>query len=333
VTYVSRRLFVQGAGGLCLGLLAGCARPFEAASSNRVYRIGVLFGARTAASPEAEAFRQGLQEHGWREGEDVTLEYRTAEGKPERLPGLAAELVNLPVDLLMTGGADATRAAQQATSAIPIVIGATPDAVAEGLVGSLARPGGNVTGISMMRSQLAGKLLQLLHEATPGVTRVAVLWSPGGPDKIAAFKAVEAAARVLNVELVSTEVNDVDGLEGACDFAIQQNAGAMVVLSNLNTLSQPVRVIQLASERRLPSIYDQIAYRDAGGLMLYIPSTTDGYRRSAAHVDKILKGAKPADLPVEQPLRFDFVINLKTAQALGLTIPQHVLLQATEIIQ
>jgi putative tryptophan/tyrosine transport system substrate-binding protein len=327
---LSRRAFVGGAAGL--GLLAGCGRlPGQAAMPARLYRIGLLWGARTPDSPEADAFRQGLHEYGWREGENIALEYRMAEGRRERLAPFAAELVQLPVDIIVTGGPDATLAAKQATSSIPIVIANTPDAVEEGLVASLARPGGNVTGLTAMRRQMAGKRLELLKATLPGVSHAAAISGRGGPQLD--IKMAQDAARILGVRLSPMEVNGASSLQDALDAAVRDNAGAIMVLSDQFLLASHARVVQLAAERGIPVMYDDRAYMDAGGLMVYAPNSPSLVRRAAYYVDRILKGTKPADLPVEQPMRFDFVVNMKTARELGITFPNEIMLQVTEVIQ
>jgi putative ABC transport system substrate-binding protein len=330
---VSRRAFVAGAGATGAGLLAGCGRwPGQAEPPAKVYRIGLLWGARTPESPEAAAFRQGLQEYGWREGENVTLEYRMADGRPERLSPFAAELVRLPVDIILTGGPAATLVAKQATDSIPIVIANTPDAVEEGLVASLARPGGNVTGLTAMRGRTAGKRLQLLKEALPSVSHVAVLSGRGSQFPLQVEVAQEAA-ELLGIRLSLSEVDRPADLEHAFDAAIRENAGAVLVLTNERLLAVHARVVELAAERGVPAMYDERVYMNAGGLMVYAPNSPALVRRAAYYVDRILKGAKPADLPVEQPMTFDFVVNMKTAAALGITFPNEILLQVTELIQ
>jgi putative ABC transport system substrate-binding protein len=329
-----------GASATGLGLLAGCGRlPWEAKPPATMPRIGVLFSSRTPASPEADAFRQGLREYGWQEGENLAIEYRTAEGtqyltdeeRLERLSELAAELVRLPVEILMTGGPDATRAAQQATSSIPIVIGATADAVDERLIDSLARPGGNTTGLNTMRGPLTMKRLELLKDALPGVGRVALLSARGLSEHL--IREVQQAAELLALRLQYLDVPNASGLREAFDTALGEQAGAVLVLTRSFMLAQHARVVQLAAERGLPAMYDDRVYMDDGGLMHYTASTVASYRRAAYYVDRIFKGAKPADLPVEQPMTFDFVVNMKTAQALGITFPNEIMLQVTEVIQ
>jgi putative ABC transport system substrate-binding protein len=327
----SRRQFVQGLGVAGLGLLAGCGRlPGQAQPPAKVHRIGVLLGAASLDSPEAEALRQGLRDLGYVEGQNIVIEYRLAAGGEDRLPNLATELVRSPVDVIVTGGAAATRAAQAATHTVPIVIGASGDPVAEGLIASLARPGGNVTGLSQMRGQLGGKRLELLKEALGSISRVTVLGGDGdGPE----IRELQRAAQVLAVRLHVVPVPDATGLEGAFDAAVEAAPDALIMATTSAMLANPARVVRLAADRQLPAMYDRRPYMSAGGLMFYGASAAESYRRAATYVDRILRGANPADLPVEQPREFDFIINLKVAQALGLTIPQHVLLQATEVVQ
>jgi putative tryptophan/tyrosine transport system substrate-binding protein len=331
---LSRRWFVQSAGVAGLGLLAGCGRmPWQGAEPRKVYRIGVLFASLSPSSSEAEAFRAGLHDYGYTDGKNVVIEYRLAEGRQDRLPSLAAELVTLPVDLILTAGYAAVRAAKGATSTIPIVMANTApgDPVGNGLVDSITRPSGNVTGLSTYSSYLAGKRLQLLTEAVSHVSRLAVLVELGGP--VGLINELQDAARELAVELNPVVLHGPDDVEAAFEAATAEGADAMLVSTGSVVRADPARVADLAFKSHLPAIYDLRTYVDAGGLMSYGASTTSTYRRAAYYVDRISKGAKAADLPIEQPREFDFVINLKTAQALGLTIPQHVLLQATEVIQ
>jgi putative ABC transport system substrate-binding protein len=337
---LSRRRFVQGAGVAGLGLLAGCGRlPGQTAPPARVPRIGYLSpGGASLTNPPPnslfEAFRAGLRERGYVEGQSVILDLRAAEGRSEALPALAAELVALPVDVLVTPGVTAIRAAMSATSSIPIVMaGIGVDPVAAGLVASLARPGGNITGPTQIFDGLSGKRLELLTQAAPGITRVAALWNAGNSDKLLEWRATQEAARAMGLQHVALEVRDAADLDGAFVTARQERAGALVVFFDTLTDRQRSRIVDLATQQGLPSMWSFGEFATAGGLMAYGPSNFDQYRRAAYYVDRILKGAKPADLPIEQPTVFEFVINLKTAQALGLTIPQHVLLQATEIIQ
>jgi putative ABC transport system substrate-binding protein len=322
-----------------LGILAGglLAAPLaaEAQQVAKVPRIGYL-ALNPAANPHLhEAFRQGLRDLGYVEGRNVVIEYREAEGKPERLPALAAELVALKVDVLVAQPTVAALAAKQATRTLPIVF-PVAEPVTSGLVTSLARPGGNITGLSILAPEMVGKGLELLKEAVPGVSRVAVLWHPGAfPERTAKDmrKEVEVAARALGVRLQFIEARGPDDFDRAFLDMTRARAGALTVLAGSMFFSERRRLVDLAAKNRLPAVYQWREGVDAGGLMAYGPSVPDLFRRAATYVDKILKGAKPAELPVEQPTKFELVINLKTAKALGLTIPQSVLGRADEVIQ
>jgi putative tryptophan/tyrosine transport system substrate-binding protein len=330
---MNRRSFV---GTLGFGLLAS---PFavEAQQAAKIARIGVLT-LNPAANPHLrEAFLQGLRDLGYVEGRNLVIEYRSAEGKPERLPALAAELVALKVDVIVTGGGPpAALAAKQATRTLPIVFAAAPDPVTDGLVTSLARPGGNVTGLSNLAPELVGKCLEHLKQAVPGVSRVAVLWHPGAvPERTVKdmLKEAEVAARALGVRLQFVEARGPADFDRAFSDMTRARAGALTVLPSNMFLREHRRLVDQAVKNRLPAVYPWREYVDAGGLMSYGPNLADLFRRAATYVDKILKGAKPGDLPVEQPTKFELVINLKTAKALGLTIPQSVLARADEVIQ
>jgi putative tryptophan/tyrosine transport system substrate-binding protein len=322
-----------------LALLALGAAPFaaEAQQAAKVARIGYL-GSNVAANPHLpEAFRQGLRDLGYVEGRNLVIEFRDAEGKPERYPALAAELVALKVDVIVTGGSTlAARVAKQATRTIPIVFTGVGDPVESGLVTSLARPGGNVTGLSSLGPELVGKRLELLKQAVPGVDRVAVLWLPGAlgerTDKDM-LTGADVAARALGVRLQFVEARGPDEFARAFSDMSSARAGALTVLPGNRFLRAHRRLVDLAAENRLPAVYTSREFVDAGGLMSYGANQPDLFRRAATYVDKILKGAKPGDLPVEQPTKFELVINLKTAKALGLTIPQSVLVHADDLIQ
>ncbi|MFQ5521107.1 MAG: ABC transporter substrate-binding protein, partial [Candidatus Methylomirabilia bacterium] len=270
---------------------------------------------------------------GYIEGKNIASEHRFAAGRDERLPELAAELARLKVDVIVTEGTPATRAAKQATETIPIVMVIEGDPVRADLVASLARPGGNITGVTAHVLELSGKRLQLLKEALPGLSRVAVLWNPANPDKVVEWRETEAAARVFGIELLSLQVRSADELEPALDGAIM--ADALIVLGDSLTMSNAILIARLATTRRLPSMYSHAFVRPGfhPGLMSYGPSRIDLFERVAAYVDKILKGANPADLPVERPTRYEFTVNLKTAKALGLTIPASLLFQADRVIE
>ncbi|HEV8458500.1 MAG TPA: ABC transporter substrate-binding protein, partial [Methylomirabilota bacterium] len=290
-----------------------------------------------AASPHRqEAFRQGLRDLGYVEGRNVVIEYRDAEGNVERLPALAAELVALKVDVIVVGGTPAVLAAKQATKTIPIVFTVAADPVADGLVTSLARPGGNVTGLSNLGPELVGKCLEQLKQAVPGVSRVAVLWQPGAFGERTEkdmLKEAEVAARALGVRPQFVEARGPDDFDRAFSDMTRARAGALTVLLSPMFFNERRRLVDLAAKNRLPAVYQVREFVDAGGLMSYGANLADLVRRAATYVDRILKGAKPGDLPVEQPTKFELVINLKTAKALGLTIPQSVLGRADEVIQ
>ena len=316
-----------------LGMLAA-PRMSIAQQPAQKPRIGVLVTpSPSSMSPNLEAFRRGLHEHGWLEGQNITIEYRWAEGQVERLPDLAAELVRLKVDLMVVGGTQAIQAAQQATTTIPIVMAASGDAVGTGLVTSLSRPGGNITGLTALNPDLSGKRLELLKEAVPGLARVAILWHGGHPPSILAMQETEAAGRALGLRLHSLEVRGPNDFERVFAAAPREGAEALIVLSSAFFSAERRRIVDLVTKYRLPSMFSIRAFVEAGGLISYGPSSTDMWRRAATYVDKILKGAKPADLPVEQPMKFELVINLKTAKALGLTIPPTLLFQADEVSQ
>jgi ABC-type uncharacterized transport system substrate-binding protein len=306
----------------------------EAQQAKKVPRIGVLWLYSPAiASPFAEAFRQGLRELGYVEGKSIVIEYRHAEGKYDRLPSLAAELVRLNVDIIVTASTQAAQAGQQATRSIPIVMTVVSDPVESGLVGSLARPGGNVTGLSLMHPDLSGKRLELLKEVIPKLSRVAVLSNLSNPIIPPLLRETEAAARAVGVQLQVVEVRGPIELDSAFGAMTRDRAGALVVLPDGTFQNERRRIAALAAKGRLPTMYAWREAVDDGGLMAYGASVPDILRRAATYVDKILKGTKPADLPVEQPLKFELVINLKTAKQIGLTVPQSVLYRADKVIR
>jgi putative ABC transport system substrate-binding protein len=281
-----------------------------------------------------EAFRQGLRDLGYVEGQNLIIEWRWAEGREERLPDLAAELVRLQVEVIVVGGVTAIRAVQHATSTIPIVMAANYDPVGEGFIASLARPGGNTTGLSLLSAELPGKRLELLKETVPQSTRVAVLANPAAVSYKPYLNNLIVAARALGLHLHVVELRRLDELDAA--FAVLPGVGvdALIVISDPALMDSLLgRVTDLAATHRLPAMYSWRMYVEAGGLMSYGPNLPDIYRRAATYVDKILKGATPADLPVEQPMKFELIINLKTAQALVLTIPPSILFQADEVIR
>jgi len=283
-----------------------------------------------------EAFRQGLRDLGYVDGSSVAIEYRDAEGKLERLPALAVELVALKVDVIVAPTDLATLAAKQATRTIPIVFTLVPDPVGSGLVTSLARPGGNATGLSNLTAHLVGKRLQLLTQAVPGVSRVAALWAPNAPGERTEkdmLKGAEVAARALGVRLQVVETRGPEDFDRAFSDMTSAGAGALTMLPSSMLFNERRRLVDLAAKHRLPAVHYARQFVDAGGLMAYGANAADLHRRAATYVDKILKGAKPADLPVEQPTKFELAINLKTAKALGLEVPPLLIAQADELIE
>jgi putative ABC transport system substrate-binding protein len=330
----SRRRFVQGVGVAGIGLAAGCGRWPGQEAPARPARVGYLSVATAQASaPTADEFRAGLQALGYVEGQNLTIEARYADNAADRLPALAAELVGLPVDVVVTVATQAALAAQQATRDIPIVMATGGDPVANGLVGSLAHPGGNITGLSTMEGPLWGKRVELLRDSVPQLSRLAILWNSEGPDSVLNFGVAEQAARDLRLDVQSLPVRAVGEIPDALAALAREPSDALLAINSPIINNQYEAIGAFALSQHLPSMSGLTSFSDAGGLMAYGPSFPASHRRAAYYVDRILKGAKPADLPVEQPTTFDFVINLKTAQALGLTIPQRVLLQATEVIQ
>ena len=314
--------------------LTVCGVMGEAQQPARIPRIGILIGSSASSfSARIEAFRQRLRELGYVEGKNIVIEYRYAEGKLERLPDLAAELVGLKVDVIFTGGGPTIIAAKKASATMPIVFAGAADPVGSGLVSSLARPGGNITGLSVMGPDLDGKRLELLKEAFPKVARVAFLWQQGGPRENEPLTGLEAAAKALGLKLQSLPVRVLDDFENA--FAQAKRDGAQALITTIGPLfnTQQRQVLDFAAKNRLPAMYSTSEFVEAGGLMSYTPNYTDVFRHAADYVDKILKGAKPADLPVEQPTKFELVINLKTAKQIGLTIPPEVLARATKLIK
>jgi putative tryptophan/tyrosine transport system substrate-binding protein len=325
----SRRAFVVGAAGF--GLLAGCGRwPGQAQPAPRTYRLGWLVSAGYAPS---EGFRTALSDLGYLEGRDVVFEFRSAEGRDERLPELATELVALPVDLLLVAGDPATQAAQQATRTLPIVMSPVGNPVETGLVASLAHPGGNVTGVTNYSPRLTGKQLQLLQEVAPTLSRVAILWRSGNTGTELGWREAQEAARELRLQLISLELHGPEAFDAAFETAVRDHAEAIMTLRDALVAAHSRQIVEFAAQQRLLGMYSHRTFIEAGGLMYYGANAAEMYRRAAAIVDKILKGAKPADLPIEQPMTFDFLVNLKTAQTLGITIPNEIMLQVTEVIQ
>jgi putative ABC transport system substrate-binding protein len=308
----------------------------EARPTGKVYRIGRLItGVRSVGpDPPLEAFQQGLRDLGYVEGHNLVMERRYAEGNLERLRDLAAELVQLEVDVIVAGGVAAIRAAQHATPTLPIVMAGTSDPVAQGFITSLARPGGHITGLGDLGVELPGKRLEILKETVPQSARIAVLANPASPYYTPWMHSLTVAARALGLHLHVVELHHADELDTAFAAMTRAGVGALIVLEDTPLLGQlRGRTVDLAAMHRLPAMYSWKQVVAAGGLMSYGPSMPDMERRAATYVDKILKGAKPADLPVEQPTSFELVINLKTAEALGLTIPPALLFQATEVLR
>ena len=325
-----RKLLIAAAAGPALAW-AGAVR---AQAPAKVPRIGLL----SPFSPSDtalwhQAFRLGLRDLGWVEGKNIGIEYRYAEGRSDRLPELAADLVRLKVDVIVASVLPDAVAAQKATRAIPIVMASVSDPVAVGLVESLAHPGGNVTGLSQIASDLAGKRLELLKEMVPKLSRVAVLWNPQNPASTISWKEIQLPARQLGVQLDSLEVRSPDDFDKVFEAATRARAGALFIIADPVIVTNLKRIAGLAAKRRLPSIFQFSEFADSGGLVSYGPDRADLYRRAATFVNKILKGAKPGDLPVEQPTKFELVVNLKTARAIRITIPQSVLFRADRAIE
>ena len=317
--------------------LAFCAMLFALCSSaaaqqpGKVRQVGFLCPAN-CGRPEHDSFRDGLRELGYIEGRDITIISRAAESNPDHLAGLAAELVALKVDVIVTASTPAIRAAKQATSTIPIVFASAGDPVATGLVASLAKPGGNVTGVTILSPELSGKRLELLKEVLPRLSRVAVLTNPATPAQ-ASLGEFDVVARALGLTLQFLKAQRPNELESAFSSIVRKRLGALIIVPDAFFASQRARFVEFTTKNRLPAIYDRRDYVDEGGLMSYGINFQFQFRRAAAYVDKILKGAKPADLPVEQPTKFEMVINLKAAKQIGLTIPPNVLARADRVIR
>ncbi len=319
---------------LALGLLAAAPTAADAQQPAKVPRIGFLQASSSSVTRHfADAFRQGLRELAYVEGQNFVIEERWAEGRAERLPDLAADLVRLKVDVIVTGSTPGARAAKQATTKIPIIAVVVGDPVRTGLVASLARPGGNLTGLSDITVDMSAKRLELLKEVAPTASRVAVLWNPTHPTNPLQLRETQIAAQALGLTLQPVEVRSSDELDRAFAAMVRERASALLVLAETLTLLHRRRVAELSARNRLPAMYPFREQAEAGGLMSYGPSIPAMYRRAAAYVDKILKGTKPADLPVEQPMRFEFVINMKTAKALGITFPPSIMVRADRVIQ
>ncbi len=327
---MDRRTFVSTAAGALLVK----AFPANAQPAKKVPRIGILHsGDPATSSPFVAAYTLGLREHGYVEGQNIVVERRFSDNKAERLSDLAAELVRLKVDVIMTSGDVAIAAVKQQTQTIPIVMSSSTDPVGTGFVASLAHPGGNITGLTNLSPELMAKRLELLKEVVPGLSRVAIIWNPDARGAVFDYKETQGAARALGLQLQSTEVSRAGDFERAFSVLTTGRAEALVVAPSIFMFVNRVQIASLALKTRLPSMYWARENADAGGLIAYGPNLLDLYRRAAAYVDKILKGAKPGDLPVEQPTKFELVINLKTAKALALTLPPSLLRRADEVLQ
>ena len=321
-----------------LAALAACAlaplASFAQQQPAKIARIGFLGAASGPGyAGMMEALRGGLRDLGYVEGKNIAIEYRWAEGNYERLPGLAAELVQLKMDVIVAAPTPAIQAAQQATATIPIVMAQAGDPVGAGFVASLSRPGGNITGLSNIAIELLGKNLELLHVAVPRLSRVAVLVNPGHPNHPNMLNSIQAAAKRIGVNVSPAQASTASQIEAAFAVITRGRAGALIVLPDGFFITQARRIAELAAKNRLPTMVSNRESVEAGGLMSYRQNDAEHFRRAATYVDKILKGAKPGDLPVEQPTKFDLVVNMKTAKALGIKVPQSILLQATKVIE
>ena len=326
---VNRREIVTLLGGAAIWPTAATAQQLR-----KVPRIGVLLaGTPVSFSTRAKAFLEGLRDHGYVEGRTIAIEWRWAQDKVERLPELAAELVALNVDALVTGGTPAAKALKSATRTIPIVMAIIGDPVAAGLVDSIARPGGNATGFSIVAPDLSGKRLQLLKEIIPGISSVAVMSNVANPQSQIELNEMQIGARTLGLRLQSIQISAEASLENAFESGTSARVQALIVLTDAVLYSQRGRIVALAAANRLPAMYFFREFVQEGGLMSYAPSDTDLFRRAATYVDKVMKGTNPGDLPVEQPTKFELVINLKTAKALGLDVPPTLLARADEVIE
>ncbi len=321
---------------LCALALGAFGAPLAAAAqqTGKPHRIGFL--GNSTATLEANLvgpFREGLRDLGYVEGQNIVIEYRWAEGKYERFPALISELLALKVEVIVTAGTPATLAVKRATTSVPVVMIAVGDPVGTGIVPSLSRPGGNITGLTSIAQELEGKRLELLREVVPSVSHIAVLWNSVSPVQVIQEKAVQAAAQVLRMKVLSLGVRTIGEIDAALATIVRERPGALLVLADRLFLHHRAHIMDFATQQRLPGVHAYRELVEVGGLMSFGPSYADMHRRAGYFVDKILKGAKPADLPVERPGLFELVINLKTAKALGLTIPQSVLLRATEVFQ
>jgi len=318
---------------LCAMLFALCSSA-AAQQQKKIPRIGFLsLGSVSSMASRVDAFQRGLREHGYVEGQNIHIEYRYAEGDQNRLGAFAAELVNLKVDVIITGGTIATRPAKQATNTIPIIMAYDSNPVESGIIASLARPGGNITGLASLSNELSGKRLELLQQAVPKLTRVEVFVNPSDPGAVTAVKELEPVAKGLGLSVYPFEIRNPEDIDKGFQAAIKIRAGALMAIGDPITFTHRKRVVDLAIRNHLPSIHGQIQFIEAGALMVYGPNEADMYRRTANFVDKILKGTKPAELPVEQPIKFELIINLKAAKQINLTIPPNVLARADKVIR
>ena len=322
---ISRRGFI------CMLTGSLGAAPLAAEAQATAPRIGYIRAERPPAG-DIEGFRQGLRDYGYAEGKNLVVEYRWADGDEQRLRAMVTELLRLNVQLIVTSAPAATQAAKEATTTVPIVMILVADPVAFGFVPSLARPGGNVTGFAFLLPELSGKRLQLLKDAIPGLSRAAILWNVANPFKPFDLKEVQGVAAALKVAIQTLPIQGPNDLAHAFETAVASGAGGLITLDDPLTIAHRKQIVDLAFKHRLPALYGVKPFVDAGGLMSYGPDRIDQNRRAATYVDKILKGAKPADLPVEQPTKFELVINLKTAKALGLAIPPSLLQRADQVI-
>src|SRR6266568_7374729 len=326
---IDRRTFLAGTSVMLLAL----PLPAGAQQAGKVYRVGFLWDSPAVWPHALEGFRQGLRDLGWVEGQNIVVEYRWAEGRFDRLPGLAEELVRLKVDVIVAPTSIYTGAAKRATSTIPIVFASHADPIGSGHVANLARPGANITGLTIIMSETMAKSLELLKAAVPGLARVAVLWDPATPSHGPGVKAVEATSQALGLRLQTLAVRSATEFDNTFAAISRERGGGVLVLSTPLFMGGARRLAELAMTYKLPTMFGPREHAEAGGLLSYGPDRADLYRRAATYVDKILKGAKPGDLPVQQAAKFELVINLKTAKALGLTIPPSLLGRADEVIQ
>jgi len=319
---------------VCVLLALGVAPLAWAQTPGKVFRIGFLGNSTAALEANLVGpLREGLRDLGYVEGRNVLIEYRWAEGKYERLPSLIGELVALKVEVIVTAGTPATLAVKKATTSVPLVMVAVGDPVGTGIVPSLSQPGGNITGLTSISPELDGKRLELLREVIPDISHIAVLWNADSPLQFVGERRTQAAAEVLRMKVLSLGVRNEEGLEKAFSAIVRERPGALLVLADRLFLHHRARIMDFAAKQRLPGVYAYRELVEQGGLMSFGPNYADMHRRAAYFVDRILRGAKPADLPVERPVTFELVINLKAAKALELTIPQSVLIRATEVIQ